>query len=189
MKLYHVGYYEIKEVDLKHGRKNADFGQGFYLSNNLEFSKNWASIRENLDTVLNCYELDINGLNVLEFKENNEDWFNYIFKNRNGYEDIYKDYDVIIGPIANDTIFDLYGIITSGLIDNKMALNILKEGPKYYQIVIKTERAKANLKFLNSIILDKNEILNNRNIKVEDERKYQQLMFSKVNKKVKNILS
>ena len=70
-----------------------------------------------------------------------------------------------------------------------MDLNILKEGPKYYQIVIKTERAKANLKFLNSIILDKNEILNNRNIKVEDERKYQQLMFSKVNKKVKNILS
>ena len=189
MDLYHVGFYEIKDIDLKHGRKNADFGQGFYLSNNLEFSKNWASMRTDLDTILNCYELNMTDLNVLEFTYNSEYWFDYIFKNRNGYDDIYKEYDVIIGPIANDTIFDLYGVITSGLIDNKMALKILKEGPKYYQIVIKTEKAKANLKFINSIILDKNEIINNRNIKLEEERKYQELMLSVVNKKVKNILS
>lgn len=32
MLLYHTGYQEIREPDIHHGRKNADFGQGFYLT-------------------------------------------------------------------------------------------------------------------------------------------------------------
>ena len=32
MKLYHTGYQEIRIPDLTVGRKNADFGQGFYLT-------------------------------------------------------------------------------------------------------------------------------------------------------------
>ena len=41
-RVYHVGFDIIKEIDLKHGRSNADFGQGFYLSPDLDFSKKWA---------------------------------------------------------------------------------------------------------------------------------------------------
>ena len=32
MRLYHTGAVEIREPDILRGRKNADFGQGFYLS-------------------------------------------------------------------------------------------------------------------------------------------------------------
>jgi hypothetical protein len=32
MLLYHTGFDEIKHPDIHIGRKNADFGQGFYLS-------------------------------------------------------------------------------------------------------------------------------------------------------------
>lgn len=39
MVLYHTGYQEIRVPDIRHGRINADFGQGFYLTANEEFSE------------------------------------------------------------------------------------------------------------------------------------------------------
>ncbi|MBO5542383.1 MAG: DUF3990 domain-containing protein [Acholeplasmatales bacterium] len=189
MILYHLGFDIIKDIDLRHGRINADFGQGFYLSNNIEFSKKWATIKNDRDTILNFYDLDLNSLNVLEFKERNKEWFDYIFKNRNGQSDIYKEYDVIIGPIANDTIFDLYGIVTSGLINNELALKILDIGPTYYQIVLKSEKAKSNIKFLKYEILDKLDIKNNQNEIRKIEEDYQDKVFNLLDDKVKDILS
>ena len=42
MKLYHAGRDEIREPDIYRGRKNADFGQGFYLTPDREFAYRWA---------------------------------------------------------------------------------------------------------------------------------------------------
>lgn len=36
MKLFHTGFDEIREPDVHHGRVNADFGQGFYLTADAE---------------------------------------------------------------------------------------------------------------------------------------------------------
>ena len=58
MRLYHACNEVIKNPDVHYGRKNADFGQGFYLSDDLEFSKRWAKERRGMDTVINVYELD-----------------------------------------------------------------------------------------------------------------------------------
>lgn len=46
-----------------------------------------------------------------------------------------------MGPIANDTIFDTLGIISSGYLKPDEALSILKIGPEYRQVAIKTEKA------------------------------------------------
>ena len=42
MRLYHTGAVEIREPDILRGRKNADFGQGFYLTPDMEFARRWA---------------------------------------------------------------------------------------------------------------------------------------------------
>ena len=42
MLVYHVGFDIIKNPDIHYGRKNADFGQGFYLTDDKEFSYRWA---------------------------------------------------------------------------------------------------------------------------------------------------
>ena len=39
MVLYHTGYQEICVPDIRHGRINADFDQGFYLTANEEFAE------------------------------------------------------------------------------------------------------------------------------------------------------
>lgn len=51
IRLYHTGFAEIREPDVRYGRKNADFGQGFYMSDNEEFSKRWARVRRGENTV------------------------------------------------------------------------------------------------------------------------------------------
>ena len=35
--MFHTGYAEIREPDIRYGRKNADFGQGFYLSDSVGY--------------------------------------------------------------------------------------------------------------------------------------------------------
>ena len=42
LRLFHTGFQVIEKPDIKFGRANADFGQGFYLSNDEEFSRRWA---------------------------------------------------------------------------------------------------------------------------------------------------
>ena len=73
MKLYHTGKTEIRDPDIHYGRKNADFGQGFYLTPDMEFANRWAG----REAVLNEYELDEKGLVVHRF-ERSEEWFRYI---------------------------------------------------------------------------------------------------------------
>ena len=47
---------------------------------------------------------------------------------------------MIIGPIANDTIFDTLGIMTSGYLKTEDAMKLLLIGPEYRQVTIKTEK-------------------------------------------------
>ena len=171
--LYHTGFSEIRVPDVHMGRKNADFGQGFYLSSDLSFSKRWARVRKGMDTYINTYELDTAGLSVRRLGCD-EEWFEYIFGNRNGRPDTMAGIDVIIGPIANDIIFDLYGITTSGYLTAAQSLQILSAGPEYTQVVLKTDQAAAALKFLSSEILDERDIRAERELVQREEEAYQE---------------
>ena len=52
MRLYHTSDREIPRPDLARGRKNADFGQGFYLSPDREFAFRWAGADAVVNTVI-----------------------------------------------------------------------------------------------------------------------------------------
>lgn len=141
MKLYHTGKLEIREPDIRRGRKNADFGQGFYLTPDMEFARRWAGA----DAIVNEYELDLDGLQIHSFHRD-EDWFRYIFHNRRASDSLSA--DLVIGPIANDTIFETFGIISSGYLKLADAMKLLMIGPEYTQVAVKTEKAVRQLRWL-----------------------------------------
>lgn len=170
--LYHAGYVVIEHPDIHYGRKNADFGQGFYTTDNSEFARRWAREKPGTDIIINSYSLDTGNLKVKEFKRDTE-WFEYIFANRRMNPDIYADYDVIIGPIANDTIYDTLGIITSGFLSDEEAMKLLMVGPCFSQIVLKSERAALNLKFISSQALSTKEIESARRKFAQDNELFQ----------------
>ncbi len=179
--LYHTGFQEIRQPDLHIGRANADFGQGFYLSPDEAFSRRWARSRRDRTTWLNTYVLDTDGLNVKAFVRD-EEWYDYIFHNRAGYRDSMKDYDVITGPIANDTIYDTWGILTSGLLSREDSLRLLILGPAYEQTVIKTEKGAANLQFISAQSISEEEIDRYRETVRQEEKAYQESIFDHVKK-------
>ena len=180
MRLYHACNEVIKNPDVHYGRKNADFGQGFYLSDDLEFSKRWARERRGMDTVINVYELNPEGLSIMKLDRNAE-WFDYIFDNRNWEEDAHDD-DIIIGPIANDTLYDVMGITTSGIFTKEQSFQLLNIGPVYQQIVIKTEKASSQLKWLERIILTHEEAVYYRSFVKDEETAFQKLFAEAMDK-------
>lgn len=177
--LYHTGFEIIRTPDIKIGRKNADFGQGFYLSKDEDFSRRWARERRGSETFLNTYRLDPDGLKIKRF-ERDEEWFSYIFANRSGAADTLADFDVIAGPIANDTIYDTLGIITSGFLSREQSLQLLLIGPAYEQTVIKTEKAAAALHFESAVRLSPGEIAGLRDMVKHEEEAYQEQFARKL---------
>lgn len=112
MILYHGSNVEIDEIDLLKSKPNKDFGRGFYLSENSEQALEMAMTKvEQLETgspVVMAYQVDeveLAALHVLRFEDYTEDWAKFIILNRNNASDIQAhDYDVVIGPIANDSV-------------------------------------------------------------------------------------
>ena len=159
MLLYHTGDREIRHPDIHYGRKNADFGWGFYLTPDRDFTYRWA--REN--AVVNEYELDEEGLDVHRFVRD-VSWFQYIFDNRRAKDALVA--DVVVGPIANDTIFDTLGIISSGFFKPEDALRLLMIGPEYTQVAIKTEKAARRLRWIRS---ERIERMDKKTLKAEQD--------------------
>ena len=129
--------------------KNADFGQGFYLTADLSFARRWAKERKGYSTYINTYELDPDDLLVMVLSRD-EKWFDYLFQNRKSMPDQLQESDIIMGLIANDIIYDLLGITTSGLLPKEISMKILLAGPEYQQLVIKTETGASHLRWLSA---------------------------------------
>lgn len=113
MKLYHGTNMDFDSIDLKKSKPGKDFGQGFYLSDNLEQARALAQARVELvggvPTILS-FEFDerlleSGDLKVKTFDDYTEEWAEFILANRNNRTvDPVHDYDIVIGPIANDRV-------------------------------------------------------------------------------------
>ena len=55
---------------------------------------------------------------------------------------------MVIGPIANDTLFETMGLITGGFFSPEQMLALLQVGPAYVQAAVRTERAAAQLRWI-----------------------------------------
>jgi len=112
MRLYHGTNVDFQEIDLLKSKPNKDFGKGFYLSADYSQAMNMAKVKmEQLETgipVVMTYEVDeerMKELHVLQFHEYSEEWAKFILLNRNNESHLpAHDYDIVIGPIADDKV-------------------------------------------------------------------------------------
>lgn len=181
MILWHTGFQEIREPDVHHGRKNADFGQGFYLTADEEFAHRWAREQKGQPPIVNTYELDLAGLALHTFARDAE-WFAYLSGNRRLAPDPLAA-DVILGPIANDTLYDTFGIITSGFLKPEDAMQLLMVGPEYRQIALKTEKAVKQLKWLGAETVTPEDASRYRSAVLAEQEEYQ-VLFAQVLEKI-----
>ena len=134
MKLYHGTNEDFDKINLLKSRPNKDFGRGFYLSADFEQALAMAEVKvEQLGygtPVVQAYEIEDdewNFLHVLRFDSYSEDWAKFILQNRNNPEETSThDYDVVIGPIANDRVGLQLWKYESNMIDLPMLVHNLQ---------------------------------------------------------------
>lgn len=112
MILYHGTNAGFESIDLTKSKPNKDFGQGFYLSREYAQAMDMAKTKvEQLETgvpTVLTFEFDeaaMDCLKVLRFDDYSEEWAKFILLNRNNSSrKPAHNYDVVIGPIANDRV-------------------------------------------------------------------------------------
>lgn len=134
MIVYHGTTEVITKPDVIHSKKYLDFGKGFYLTMFEEQAKRWAvrkGMRQEKPAVVNVYEMseDWSELLVLSFEKENEKWLEFVCSCRKG-EPLNKDYDIIIGSVADDDVFKTVDMYFRGLWDKKKVLEELR----YYKL-------------------------------------------------------
>ena len=147
MIVYHGSYTEIPKPDQLHSRANVDFGKGFYVTPLYEQAKKWCGRfkRRGMEGVISKYEFEERAyqeLKVLNFQSYSEEWLDFILNCRRGKDR--SDYDIVIGGVANDTVFNTVELYFDNLIDKSEALKRLKYEKTNLQICLRTEEAVKN---------------------------------------------
>lgn len=154
MKLYHGSNILIDKIDLCKSKPNKDFGRGFYLSDNEEQALEMAKFKTLTlggEPLISIFEFDENiitnnTLKVKVFQDYSEEWADFVFANREGLDNV-EEYDIVYGPIANDTVGLQIRKLKSGNIDKVEFLNRLKYMKGItFQYYFGTENAIKTLK-------------------------------------------
>ena len=145
MILYHGSFIEINKPDLKHSRPNVDFGKGFYTTILKSQSKEWAyrlSLREKRKDYY-VYEFlfeEVPALKVKRFERLNEEWLEFIKKNRSK-GGLQHDYDVVIGPVADDNTMETVQLYMANILTAEEAVERLRYNKVNNQVSFHTEKA------------------------------------------------
>ena len=142
MTLYHGSYIEVDKPDVTYSRLNVDFGRGFYATPLYEQALKWCGKfkRRGQSGMISKYQLDETAFQekkVLRFETYSEEWLDFILECRSGKD--MTDYDIVIGGVANDKVFNTVELYFDGLIDKKEALKRLKYEKPNLQVCLRTQ--------------------------------------------------
>lgn len=123
------------------------FGFGFYCTIFREQAIRWA-VRYTGTGYLSHFRYSVNpALRIKKFEEMSEEWLDFIVASRRGAQ---HDYDVVEGPMANDTIYNYVQDFIDGKISRAAFWELAKFKHPTHQISFHTERALATLTFINA---------------------------------------
>ena len=112
MTVYHGSYTSVQQPQIIIGRNTKDFGPGFYCTIIREQAERWAKRYSTPMVCTYTVHLDTH-LKILEFKEMTEEWLDFIIACRHGNP---HDYDIVIGAMANDQIYNFIADYMEGII-------------------------------------------------------------------------
>ena len=133
-----------------------DFGGGFYVTTSEAQARGWAikvSYRNNNNhKCINRYKFDFTKakteLRIIQFEFADEKWLDFICDNRSGRYT--GDYDIVIGPVADDRVYRVVVEYENGDVDKETALKNLKTENLCDQILFHTEKALEYLKYIDT---------------------------------------
>ncbi len=154
--LYHGSNVEVRNPNLRYGRKNTDFSKGFYTTTQREQAEKWTEIKldraKSGKKIVSVYEVDDalitnSELRIRKFHGVDAAWLDFVVSCRKGQG---HDFDLVFGPVANDKVFTVVNLYESGVLDAPAAIAELKAYKTYDQLSFHTARVIKELKFIES---------------------------------------
>ena len=121
-----------------------DFGYGFYCTNSEKQAKRWALTKRNRHFVNVFSYTENKNLNCRIFKEMSDEWIDFVVSSRQGKR---HDYDIVEGPMADDTIWNYVDDFARGMIYRTAFWELVKFKYPTHQIVFCTEAALKCLEY------------------------------------------
>ena len=144
MILYHGSTVLVEKPEIRVEKFNKDFYFGFYCTEFKEQATRWATRFG--DGIVNKYEYKENpNLSKLVFPEMSEEWLDFIAACRNGTP---HKYDIVEGPMANDTIYNYVQGFLDGKYSREMFWNLARFKNPTHLISFHTEAALDTLQFI-----------------------------------------
>ncbi len=165
--------------NINKGRKNNDFGQGFYCGESYEQSASFVENFENSSVYY--FSLDVTGLRSLKYTVD-RDWMltiAYFRGTLNEYKDsiVIKNLisrlegvDYVVAPIADNKMFRIIDSFINGEITDQQCKHCLAATNLGFQYVLLNDNAISRLKTLECCYLSNEERNHYRKIKLEDNK-------------------
>lgn len=143
MILYHGSYLSVAAPLTGVGRRELDFGPGFYVTNLRDQAERWARrvcVIRAVDTpMLSTYEFDESQLPSdvcrLRLEHYDQQWLDFIVSSRRG-EEPWRGFDIIEGGVANDQVIDTVEDYYAGRINAEQAIGQLRFAKPTHQMCI-----------------------------------------------------
>ena len=156
-RLYHGSNVAIEEIDLLRSKRGKDFGRGFYLNANpdqaMAMAVRTTRVMNDGQPTLSCFEFDEDeaksrGLNIRVFKDYSEEWAEFVVMNRKNHSETQAHpYDIVIGPIADDTVgVQIRRFIMGYMSASELVEELRFRGDHAVQYFFGTPQAVASLK-------------------------------------------
>ncbi len=157
---YHGSDTVVDAPKILEPKRPLDFGGGFYVTTSYAQAKNWAikvAYRNNSKTrCVNRYEFDEDAakknVTVIQFASADENWLDFICDNRSGRDT--GVYDIVIGPVADDSVYRVVVEYENGDLDKESALKKLKTESLCDQISFATHEALKYLTYIDTEVND-----------------------------------
>ena len=160
MLLYHGSNVAVKKPEIIIGIRGLDFGNGFYTTSNydhaLRFTENVVQRKKEGQRTVSTYEMDekeiFSKCSYIKFEKADEKWLDFVAQNRtNTY--IGKKYDLVIGAVANDTVYNVINLYLNGTYTKSETLRRLKVRNLFDQWTFCTDKSIEFLKFCRAEII------------------------------------
>lgn len=169
--LYHGSKIIIEKPTFRGGKETNDYGYGFYCTKEIELANEWAC-PDNDDGYANEYELDLDGLKILDLSDKKYhilNWIALLLKYRipeglnqndeqtreyiitNFFIDL-TDVDIIIGYRADDSYFSFARDFVKNAITVSQLSRAMEIGKLGLQVVLHSEKSFEHLKYVKSTI-------------------------------------
>ena len=158
--LYHGSNCDVAKPDPKIGRRGTDFGQGFYLTPDMDSARSMASLvverQGNGTKTISVFDFDVDaastaGMSIRRFESMDFEWMSFVLANRcfdrsAPDHNIDKLYDIVIGFIADDKIRNLTRLYREGLMNRDDVLRAMQNAS--WRVVQYSFHTKQSTKFL-----------------------------------------